>query len=281
MPGRLLLALAALTTTPVAAAAQPAPEPGPKIVVVAVGDPDGALVAAAATVEEAAVRAGLRIPADPGLRAALVGDAGEPDDGLEPYRAARRRLGLDDDRDRGLLQRVGDQAGAVAVAVVRSGVDGPALAVLDVRAGRFYEGRLALSGDAAPRDVARYLRRRAVTSERAAAEGTAPAEVPASAAVGSDPGDAGPAVADDPRPRADPDPQAAVPSPDDPAATAALEAAVDEEAEEGDTRSFLEKAWPYGVAVLLLGAMITIVVLTTTDQGNRPDPILRFVPGGS
>src|SRR5690606_3020975 len=86
-------------------------------------------------------------PPDPGLRAALRGEPGETDDGLEEVRRERRRLGLEEDRDAALLSALRRRAGAVALAVVRADTEGPEVLVLDVRNAAFFEGELALAAD--------------------------------------------------------------------------------------------------------------------------------------
>lgn len=155
----------------------------PKVAVVVAGDPDEALRDAARRVERS-VSPRLRLPFDPGLRAALRGERGEADDGLEEVRRQRRRLAVDEPADAPLLASLGRRAGAHVVAVVRAGETAPELVVLDVRNAAFYEGTLALSGDVSDARIARFVGTRA----RAAARGT-PSErppPPASAATSTE-----------------------------------------------------------------------------------------------
>lgn len=222
-----------------AATEAPAAEQAPKIAVVVTGDPDEALVAAARRVERA-IEGHLRVPFDPGLRAALRGEPGEEDDGLEGVRRERRRLGLEEDRDASLLSRLGRRAGASAVVVVRAGAAASEVLVLDVRNAAFFEGELALAADVPDARVARFVERRARVSARGG-------ELP------------GPAV----------------PSPTE-AAAAAATAPTPEQPAQPD---FFEQFWPYLVAGLLLVGMITAIVLTSTAPGSD-QPVLRFVPGG-
>ena len=205
----------------------PAVEQAPKIAVVVTGDPDEALVAAARRVERA-IEGRLRVPFDPGLRAALRGEPGEDDDGLEGVRRERRRLGLEEDRDASLLSRLGRRAGASAVVVVRAGAAAPEVLVLDVRNAAFFEGELALAADVPDARVARFVERRASVSARGG-------ELPGSA----------------------------VPSPTE--AAAAATAPTPEQPAQPD---FFEQFWPYLVAGLLLVGMITAIVLTSTAPGS-------------
>ena len=118
-----------------------APSPAPKIAVVVAGDADETLRNTAAFIETEAVSAGLRAPGDPRLRAALRGERGTADDGLEGLRAIRRGLGLDPRKDLGSYKRMGTIAGADALIVVRR--EGATLIeVFDVSAAQFYEGVL-------------------------------------------------------------------------------------------------------------------------------------------
>ena len=49
--------------------------------------------------------------------------------------------------------------------------------------------------------------------------------------------------------------------------------------EDEDEPDFFERYWPYGAAIVLLGAFIAVIAATaTTDGGDQP--VLRFVPGG-
>lgn len=219
-------------------AAVPEP-PAPKIAVVVVGDPDPSLREAARRIERA-VDGRLRVPFDPGLRAALRGEPGETDDGLEEVRRERRRLGLEEDRDAALLSALGRRAGAVALAVVRADTEGPEVLVLDVRNAAFFEGELALAADLSDEQLARFVVRRVRVSTRGA------------------------------------EPAPAVPSPTEAGAAAATAPSPEEPAPQPD---FFEQFWPYLVAGALLAGMITAIVLTQSSDGAS-QPVLRFVPGG-
>ncbi len=150
----------------------------PKLAVVVAGDPDPQLREAARRVERASGEH-LRLPFDPGLRAALRGEPAEGDDGLEDARRERRRLGGDEARDAPVIAALGRRAGADVVGVVRAGEDGPELVVLDVRHAAFFEGTLALSADVADARIARFVRSRARASARGAEAPEAAAGTPA------------------------------------------------------------------------------------------------------
>ncbi|MFK7991213.1 MAG: hypothetical protein AB8I08_34675 [Sandaracinaceae bacterium] len=210
-------------------------ESGPKLAVVLVGDPDERLRSWASRVEEALSPAFER-PFDPMLRSALRGGLGDPEDGFAEVRRERRRLGLSEAEDVPVLVRLGRRAGAVAIAVVRRGAEGPELVVLDVRHASFFEGSLVLS-DTSPARVRRFVGPRARSSSRGAAA-LPPVSAPAAAT--------------------EPDPEG--------------------EGEE-DEPDFFERYWPYGAALVLLGAFVAIIAATaSTDGGDQP--VLRFVPGG-
>jgi hypothetical protein len=154
----------------------------PKIAVIVAGDPEPALRDAARRIERI-LENRVRVPFDPGLRAALRGEEGERDDGLEEVRRERRRLGLDEARDALLLATLGRRAGASAVAVVRAGTSGHEVVVLDVRNAAFFEG--ALPVDTPDERLARFVIRRArVAARGSAVEGPVaehtppPADVP-------------------------------------------------------------------------------------------------------
>ena len=224
-----------------AAQAQPAsqtetPAPPPKVVVVIVGDADPELRAAASRVEASlAASPRLRLPADPRLRGALLGEEGASDDGLAEVRAERRRLGLSEASDVPVLATLGRRAGAVAVVVVRAS-PAPALVVLDVANGAFFDGELGLAA-AGDEQIAIFVARRARASSRGAA---------------------GPEAA---------------------SGASAPEAATEPDPERPREPDFFERYWPYGVAALLLGAMITAIAVTSATAGQSP-PVLHFRPGG-
>ena len=157
----------------------------PKIAVAIVGDPDDQLRALARRIDDA-LEPTLRRPFDPGLRAALRGEAGQPDDGLREVRRDRRRLSGNEAHDAPLLSELGRRAGALVVAAVRAGEDGPELVILDVRHAAFYEGALALGEMSAEGRVLAFIGRRA----RAAAHVQAIAPDAVAAAATPEPTDA-------------------------------------------------------------------------------------------
>lgn len=218
----------------------------PKVAVVLAGDPDPAMRSLARRVDDA-IEGTLRRPFDPGLRAALRGEPGQGDDGLGGVRRERRRLGLGEARDAPVLAQLGRQASAVAVAVVRSGSEGPELVMLDVGAGAFFEGTLQLDESVADARVVGFVARRA----RAAARRTADPTVAAEARV--------PDAPEGPNPLADVE-----------------DGETGEDEEEPD---LFEQIWPYLVAGALLAGMLTAIgIVAATD--DQPQPVLRFVPGG-
>ncbi len=141
-------------------AADTATPPPPKVAVVVVGDPDDHLRALARRVDDA-LEPTLRRPFDPGLRGALRGEPGEPDDGLDTVRRDRRRLGAGEASDAPVLAALGQRAGALVVGVVRATADGAELVALDVHHAAFYQGALALDAELEPARIARFLARRA------------------------------------------------------------------------------------------------------------------------
>ena len=188
---------------------------------------------------DASLSSPLTRPFDPGLRRALRGEPGEDGDGLSEIRRERRRLGLGETADAPILAQLGRRAGAAAVAVVRVGDEGPELVMFDVRAGAFFQGALALEPELPEARITRFVLRRARVSARGAPS----------------PAEAAQAQAERPDPLA--------PTPE----------------EEDGEPDFFEQYWPYFVAALLLGGMITAIAVTSS--ADAPDqPVLRFVPGG-
>jgi hypothetical protein len=120
---------------------------------------------------------------------------------------------------------------------------GDAVRVWDVGAAAFYEGSRAVDAPG----LGRYLARRAELSARGAAEvAAAPAPVPS-------PGEA---------------------------AEEAVAEAIAEDAEE-ESPELWRQIWPYAAAALLLGGMVTLIVVTSTNgNGASPTPTLTFIPGG-
>ncbi len=225
-----------------------------KIAVVTIGDPDDALRHAARGVERSLEESGeLVLPGDPGIREALLGEPGpSEDDGLATVRRDRRRLGADPTSDAQVLSALGRRVGAIAVvAVSRRGTD-IEVVVLDVSTGRFYDDEVTLPSGS----VVSFVRARARASGRRVAGGAAPepeaGPPPSHRATGAD------------HPRARPAPR-----------EREEEAAEDHE----DHRSFLEKAWPYFVAGILLIGVVTYA-LVSTGAASPASPVLRFQPGG-
>ncbi|MBX3273263.1 MAG: hypothetical protein KF729_23575 [Sandaracinaceae bacterium] len=169
---------------PVPAAPSATEEHAPKVAVVVVGDPDDRLRALARQVD-AALEPTLRRPFDPGLRGALRGEPGEPDDGLSEVRRDRRRLSGEEAADAPALSRLGRRAGALVVAVLRARDEGVELVVLDVRHGAFYRGALPLDASTEPARIVRFLERRARAATHV--EGITPADAAAASAAADPP----------------------------------------------------------------------------------------------
>jgi hypothetical protein len=218
----------------------------PKVAVVVSGDPDAALREPAARLDAAlGSRPDVQTPSDPGLRRALRGDGGEPDDGLERARAERRRLGWGEARDVRTLAGIGRMAGADVLVVVRRDVQGPEAVVFHVRAGAFYEGTVALAG-ASDEAMTRFVLARA----RLAAGRSTPPPAPAAASTAP----------------------AAPPGAD--VATAA-EAPASGEKEAPPKKRWIARNWPYLVAgALLAGTVAYFIARDTTDAPTAP--VLRF-----
>ena len=222
-------------------------EPLPKVAVVVVGDPDDDLRARAVELEEALTEGGeVRVPSDPGLRAALRGEppVATEDDGLERVRAERRRVVLADlsavvESDARALRALGRSSGATAVVVVRRSETGSIDAlVMDVGRVALYEGEVATTDlDAA----CAFVVSRARSAARAAARGEGPVA---------------------PSPRAEPAPaETQTPARDD----------------EEDGGIFSE--WPFIVAGVLLAGFVLFLVLDSEPAEQGP-PVLRFTAGG-
>ena len=127
--------------------------PPPKIAVVVAGDPDETLRNTATFIEQEAVLAGMAVPTDPALRAAMRGEPATEDDGLERLRSIRRGLGLDPHKDHASFQRIGLISGADALVVVHR--RGPIfIEVFDVAAAQFYEGVLEFDSSTTAERVA-------------------------------------------------------------------------------------------------------------------------------
>jgi len=156
-----MLGLLVLLGVPAAAAQDPSALP--KIVIVVAGDPDAALRAEAERIE-ALLRpnSNLTLPEDALLRAALRGEEGEADDGLERLRRDRR--GLLEGDGHALLARIGHVAGAAAVVVVSRSHGGFTLAVFDTGRTEYFEGEpVTTEGD---QTISAFILSRARAAQR-------------------------------------------------------------------------------------------------------------------
>ena len=137
--------------------------PSPKLAVVVAGDPDETLRETAAFLETEVRLSGLRVPTDPALRGAMLGEPTIVDDGLEGLRALRRGLGFDPRKDLNSYRRIGIIAGADALLVVhREGAI--VLEVFDVSAAQFYEGALAFDDSSAEQRL-KFIKSRAAQAQ--------------------------------------------------------------------------------------------------------------------
>ncbi|MDH3622784.1 MAG: hypothetical protein OES69_09595 [Myxococcales bacterium] len=140
-----------------------APPLPPKVAVVVAGDPDESVLKTASEIEQECARAGLSIPADPALRAALRGEPDSEEDGLDGLRSIRRSLGVDPRKDLASYKRLGTITGADALVVLRR--EGTIkIEVFDAAASQFYEGALDFDGTT-PEERAHYIERRAETAQ--------------------------------------------------------------------------------------------------------------------
>ena len=120
----------------------------PRIAVVLEGDPTPGATAAAEGLETALLASEeVAQPSDPLVRAALRGNTGAPDDGLDAVRGLRRRIGWSQDADREALASLAGRLALAAVVVVHVG-DAPVARVYDVTARRYFAGEAAI--DEAP-----------------------------------------------------------------------------------------------------------------------------------
>lgn len=255
-------------------------EASPKVAVVVAGDADDATLASALAWEERLSAAGLRLPRDPAIRAALRGEPGSPGDGLDSARGIRRGLGWAPEglsADRQALAQIGRLTGAHLV-VILQGENAPEL--FDVRARAFFESAPSSGQE-------RYVTRAARAALRRAA---APASQPQRAASPTESTGATAASDEQPAPgsTATPTPTSeqpeasvaegsnTVPSPEE---VAAADVAANEDEDEVDAPAvaFLKKSWPYLVAgALLVGAVLYLVLRPSTEPSP---PALVFTPG--
>ncbi len=186
---RLLCSLALLL--PVGGVrAQEAPDDPSTVVVIVVGDPGPELVAAAQELEGVVSHCPtLRLPSDPALRGALIGEAApETADGLSQARELRRLLGWDDARDDQILARISRVVDARAALVLRAEGGAMHLEVFSAQAGRFFDRRLALN-EASPETVTRFIQLRLQPPPTLDEE---PSPTPAAALVSAEPAAAAP-----------------------------------------------------------------------------------------
>ncbi len=249
---------------PSADSESPAPNAEPaagKIAVVVAGDPDEALRATAAAIDDALAEEGLQRPSDPGLRAALRGEPSTVEDGLERVRRERRGLGFGED-DRPILARLGGMAGADAVVVV-SRQDGTMRAeVFDVHAERFYRDRL----DAEPVEaVVAFTARAARAAHRRAQRDAGASTAPEEATEEPEAAEASTAV-----PTAEETANAAVDASDDDA---------EEDDEPSPVREWFRKNWAFILAGALLVGVVTGFVIRSRRDDPGIDAVILFRPG--
>lgn len=234
------------------------PAISPKVVIVVVGDPDEVLRNAARDLEGRLEGRELRLPSDPALRAALIGEPGAAGDGLEAIRAVRRGLGLDESADIAGLQRLAQRAGASMVVVVRAASEGAEVLALHAELGRYFDGSVVLPRGAGR--VRRFVvaRARAVgrlTEESQRAEETHRASVEVSRVT---------AESEPASPESEVD--------------HSLEAAANDSEDKDEVMAWFEQNWPYFVAGGLLIAVGAFIAVSATDNGEPP-PMIRFQSG--
>ncbi|MEM7434985.1 MAG: hypothetical protein AAF436_07520 [Myxococcota bacterium] len=215
----------------------------PKVAVVIAGDPDERIRDIAGKVQTECVDAGLRTPADPALRAALIGGPGTADDGLSGVRSVRRSLGVNPRKDLGSYKRLGSITGADALVVLRR--EGTVkLEVFDVSAAQFYEGMLD-TATTTPTERGEYIELRAKTAQ---ARWTEPpivvAEPPEASAVSVAVGTAEVTPVDEPA-----------------------------------KKKWIKKAWPYFIVGALLVGGVTYIIVDQRRTNDPGPPLLRFRPG--
>ena len=250
----LRFALATLAFCAVGPAKAEAP---PKVAIVVVGDPDRRILEAASRLEvwldadEHTTEV-----SDPSLRQALLGQTQEGD-GLDSLRGRRRSLGLDEPTDLHTLQAVGAAAGSDLLLTLRLRGGAIECEAFDVRAGAFFEGRIAVA-ESADDELERFVVPRAnAAARRTERQLSRPSERVVSQ------NDEAPAQVDPPlETAASPEKKAARPeSTDDP------------------VMRFLRRHWPYFVAGALAATAGTILVVTGLSPDPAP-PQLLFRPGG-
>lgn len=226
------------------ALASPASADAPRIAVVVEGDAVESTTAAAQRLDAAlAASTEATLPSDELVRAALRGASGTPDDGLDPVRGLRRRLGWSNDADREALAAIAEQLELVAIVVVH-GADAPVARVYDAAQAHYFVGEAPLD-EASVETSTRFVLARVRAAERrrvaplpeatATAEAT-PSEVPTT------------------------EPDATTDAP--------------------PRRSFMRRNWPFFVAgALLVGATTFFVV--QRNGGDSSPPVIHVRPGGS
>ena len=215
------------------------PGPPPKIAVVVAGDPDETLRNTAAFIEQEVLMAGLQVPSDPALCAALRGEPPNGEDGLEKLRSIRRSLGLDPRKDLASYQRIGLIAGADALVVIRR--EGLIrMEVFDVAAAQFYEGVLDFdTSDAEQRT--KFIVSRA---DQAQLRWSAPP--------------APPPPADEKKVEVNPE---------------------EEKNDVSQAKRRWKKAWPYVLVGALLAGGVTYLIIDSRRAPESGVPLLRLTPG--
>lgn len=231
----------------------------PRIAVVLEGDPTPGATAAAEGLETALLASEeVAQPSDPLVRAALRGNTGAPDDGLDAVRGLRRRIGWSQDADREALASLAGRLALAAVVVVHVG-DAPVARVYDVTARRYFAGEAAI--DEAGRDATVAF----IVSRAAAAERRRTAPTPAD--VAATPETAG-APDGDTAASASPAPLGATTEPTVPPVDAPPQ------------RSWIRRNWPFLVAGALLAGTATFFIVQRGGHETSP-PVIHVRPGGT
>lgn len=215
----------------------------PKVAIVVVGDADEALRSNAEKLEGELTKAGLRVPADPALRAALKGKPSDgQDDGLDRLRALRRALGLSSREDTETFAKMGGMVGGEALVIVRKQKATVIAEVFDVPAQQFYQDVIDLETSTEEQRVA-FVSSRASAALRRAQDPTSESTVATAAGATAKPG----------------------------------ETPVDEPKK----KPWIKKNWPYILAGALLIGTVTFFAIDARRDDSAPPPVLRFRPGDS
>ena len=220
----------------------------PKVAVLIAGDPDEPLREAAESLAAELSAAGLRQPTDPALRAALLGELPEAQDGLHAVRATRRSLGLDPEEDLKAYRRLGRISGADALVVVQQQGTRTSCEVFDLAAAQFYEGTLELGPSSAEERVA-FVRSRALAAQARWAEQAEQTKAEAVESAAGLPPSA--------------QPQGQQSKTDD----------------QSQAKRRMKKAWPWVLAGALLAGGLTYVIIDQSGDDGQQLPVLVFRPG--